>query len=136
MEALPLPSVATLPTADCCLAALLAVRARAGCACVPFTSLPCRHAVLIMRCFHCLGVCSPLLLRLSPPPPPPLLAQVLGRVYPHAAHKSSRQARDVVPQFKEAAQARPRNADIWELLGDLLASLEPAGVTLWRRRGG
>ena len=53
---------------------------------------------------------------------------MLGRVYPKAAHKSSRQARDVVPQFKEAAQARPRNAHIWELLGDLLASLEPAGA--------
>lgn len=53
---------------------------------------------------------------------------MLGRVYPKAAHKSSRQARDVVPQFKEAAEARPRNAHIWELLGDLLASLEPAGV--------
>lgn len=52
---------------------------------------------------------------------------MLGRVYPKAAHKSSRQARDVVPQFKEAAHARPRNAHIWELLGDLLASLEPAG---------
>ncbi|PRW61484.1 RNA polymerase-associated CTR9-like protein [Chlorella sorokiniana] len=54
--------------------------------------------------------------------------EMLGRVYPKAAHKSSRQARDVVPQFKEAAQARPRNAHIWELLGDLLASLEPAGA--------
>ena len=52
---------------------------------------------------------------------------MLGRVYPKAAHKSSRHARDVVPQFKQAAQARPRNAHIWELLGDLLASLEPAG---------
>lgn len=45
----------------------------------------------------------------------------------------------VVAQFKEAAAQRPSDAALWELLGDLLASLEPAGgcwalrrAVLWR----
>lgn len=49
--------------------------------------------------------------------------QVLGRVYPKTTSKSK-----VVPQFKEAAALRPKNVGLWELLGDLLASLEPAGM--------
>ncbi|EFN52318.1 hypothetical protein CHLNCDRAFT_139104 [Chlorella variabilis] len=49
--------------------------------------------------------------------------EVLGRVYPKTTSKSK-----VVPQFKEAAALRPKNVGLWELLGDLLASLEPAGA--------
>lgn len=50
--------------------------------------------------------------------------QVLGRVLPKTPLKSTK----VVPQFKEATEQRPQDADLWELLGDLLSSLEPAGA--------
>lgn len=50
--------------------------------------------------------------------------QVLGRVLPKTSLKSIR----AVPQFKEATAQRPKDGDLWELLGDLLSSLEPAGV--------
>ena len=50
--------------------------------------------------------------------------QVLGRVYPKTALKGTK----VAGQFKEAAAQRPQNAELWELLGDVLSSLEPAGV--------
>jgi hypothetical protein len=49
--------------------------------------------------------------------------QVLGRVYPKTKLRSTK----VVPHFKEAVAQRPNNAELWELLGDLLSSLEPAG---------
>jgi hypothetical protein len=54
---------------------------------------------------------------------PLLMIQVLGRVYPKTTLKSTK----VVPQFKEAAAQRPKDAELWELLGDLLSSQEPAG---------
>ncbi|KAL4854380.1 RNA polymerase-associated protein CTR9 [Chlorella vulgaris] len=50
--------------------------------------------------------------------------QVLGRVYPKTTLKSTK----VVPQFKEAAAQRPKDAELWELLGDLLSAQEPAGA--------
>lgn len=89
-----------------------------------------RPAALVCR----LGPC--LLTRLStsrhtmPHPPTTSMThsaatQVLGRVYPKAARKAG--SAKVVGQFKEAAAQRPSNAELWELLGDLLASLEPAG---------
>lgn len=58
---------------------------------------------------------------------PAAALQVLGRVLPKTPLKSTK----VVPQFKEATEQRPQDADLWELLGDLLSSLEPAGA----RRG-
>jgi hypothetical protein len=64
---------------------------------------------------------SPACLRLG------LGVQVLGRVYPKTALKGTK----VAGQFKEAAAQRPQNADLWELLGDVLSSLEPAGAWPW-----
>lgn len=50
--------------------------------------------------------------------------QVLGRVWPQT---QKRHGAKLVSQFKEAAAQRPSDAALWELLGDLLAGLEPAG---------
>lgn len=44
--------------------------------------------------------------------------------------KTAARRPDVLAQFKEAAVKRPSDADFWEALGDLLASLEPAGGSL------
>lgn len=42
--------------------------------------------------------------------------------------KTSLKSTKVVPQFKEATAQRPKDGDLWELLGDLLSALEPAGA--------
>lgn len=62
--------------------------------------------------------------------------EVLGRVYPMAPQRGSEHKARVVGQFKDAAAARPGNAELWELLGDLLAPLEPAGGWWGLARGG
>ncbi|PSC73221.1 RNA polymerase-associated CTR9-like protein [Micractinium conductrix] len=50
--------------------------------------------------------------------------QVIGRVLPRTAQKSTK----AVPQLKEAAAQRPKDAELWELLGDVLSAIEPAGA--------
>lgn len=77
-------------------------------------ALLCAHAVICQLFHH-----GEHLTRLEGGP----CLQVLGRVLPKLPTKSSK----VVPQFKEAAAQRPKDADLWELLGDLLAAIEPAG---------
>ena len=50
--------------------------------------------------------------------------QALGPLYQHAAH---RKPDAVLPQFKAAAQRSGGSAEMWEILGELLASTDAAG---------
>ena len=70
--------------------------------------------------------------RLRCTPIAPSLSQVIGRVLPRTAQKSTK----AVPQLKEAAAQRPKDAELWELLGDVLSAIEPAGGCRLRVRRG
>ena len=52
--------------------------------------------------------------------------QVLGNLYP----QMERKGQAAVAHFKEAAQKNNSSGEVWEMLGELLASTDPVGVLL------